>query len=118
MLPRRTLGGQDKHIFSAENSPSVSFPCPAPPGASGAAARPPADSTSYPLNPCRAGAERQESQFIPVGKLTSLSTGEDVTALVIANGSISARTSSLYLLLIQDTKASYQTRCYLHNFYS
>lgn len=65
VLPRRTLGGKDKRIFSAENSPSVSFPCPAPPGASGAAARPPADGISYPLNPCGAGAERQESQFIP-----------------------------------------------------
>lgn len=65
VLPRRTLGGKDKRIFSAENSPSVSFPCPAPPGASGAAARPPAEGISYPLNPCGAGAERQESQFIP-----------------------------------------------------
>lgn len=90
VLPRRTLRGQDKRIFSAENSPSVSFPCPALPGASGAAARPLAHSISYPLNPCGAGLESQESRFIPMGKLTNLSTGEGEAALVIADGSAGA----------------------------
>lgn len=117
VLPRRTLGRQDKRIFSAENSPSVSFPCPALPGASGAAARPPADSISYPLNPCGAGAERQESQFIPSGELKHLSTGEDATALVIADGSVSAGTGSPYLLLTPGHE-SQLSNLLLRNFYS
>lgn len=117
VLPRRTLGRQDKRIFSAANSPSVSFPCPAPLGASGAAARPRAASISYPLNPCGAGVEWQESQFILVGKLKCLSTGEDATALVIADGSITARTGSPNLLLTPGHKRQL-SNLLLHNFYS
>lgn len=117
MLPGRTLGGQDKRIFSAENSPSVSFPCPALPGASGAAARPLAHSISYPLNPCGAGLESQESWFIPMGKLTNLSTGEGETALVIADGSAGAGMGSPYLLLTPGHK-NQLSNLFLCNFYS
>lgn len=66
-VPRRTLGQQDKRYFL---SPSLSFPCQAPPGASGAEARPPSDSISYPVNPCRAGLEGQENRDMPAGKVT------------------------------------------------
>lgn len=66
-VPRRTLGQQDKRYFL---SPSLSFPCQAPPGASGAEARPPSDSISYQVNPCRAGLEGQENRDMPAGKVT------------------------------------------------
>lgn len=58
---------QDKRYFL---SPSLSFPCQAALGASGAEARPPSDSISDPFNPFRAGLEGQKNRDIPAGEVT------------------------------------------------
>lgn len=76
--PRR----QDKRVCSAENSPSVSSHWRAP-GASGAAARPPARGISDRLNPFGAGARSHDGQSGTVGKLASTGAGEDATALLL-----------------------------------